>query len=139
MLYENNAAERIFVVQNLGVYRTLLYRTLVCTLSLPFVFMICYLMSSVQNNAAERMLCYLWFIYLMFVLTVFMELSNFSFRQWLCNHCLSFYHIQGPTNCLFNPISEGSASPTNPTLSAAAVLPSLQCILQQNNMQRVCI
>lgn len=43
---------------------------------------------------------------------------------------------KGPTNCFFNPISEGSASPTTLTLSAAAVLPSLQCILQQNNMQR---
>ncbi|KAI7994223.1 UDP-glucuronate:xylan alpha-glucuronosyltransferase 2 [Camellia lanceoleosa] len=31
---------------------------------------------------------------------------------------------------------KSSASPTT-TLSAAAVLPSLQCILQQNNMQRV--
>ncbi|KAI7979846.1 hypothetical protein LOK49_Contig235G00005 [Camellia lanceoleosa] len=36
------------------------------------------------------------------------------------------------------PVGEkkSSANPTTPTLSAAAVLPSLQCILQQNNMQR---
>ncbi|PSS30381.1 Serine/threonine-protein kinase [Actinidia chinensis var. chinensis] len=38
-----------------------------------------------------------------------------------------------PTNCFFNPLSGGLASPTLP---AALVIPSLQCILQQNNMQR---
>ncbi|GFY87194.1 protein kinase superfamily protein [Actinidia rufa] len=38
-----------------------------------------------------------------------------------------------PANCFFNPHSGGSASPTLP---AALVIPSLQCILQQNNMQR---
>ncbi|CAL5441286.1 unnamed protein product [Camellia sinensis] len=53
-----------------------------------------------------------------------------------CNLALPLWGKMGPTNYLFNPISEGSASPTTSTLSAAAVLPSLQCILQQNNMQR---
>ncbi|KAK6129331.1 hypothetical protein DH2020_036939 [Rehmannia glutinosa] len=36
-----------------------------------------------------------------------------------------------------NSISGGSTSPTVPSLSAASVLPSVQCILQQNAMQRV--
>ncbi|KAB1209169.1 Serine/threonine-protein kinase fray2 [Morella rubra] len=43
---------------------------------------------------------------------------------------------KGPTNCLFNPTSGGSTSPTNPNLMPASILPSLQCILQQNTMQR---
>ncbi|PSR87575.1 Serine/threonine-protein kinase [Actinidia chinensis var. chinensis] len=40
---------------------------------------------------------------------------------------------KGPTNCFFNPVSGGSACPTLP---AALVIPSLQCMLLQNNMQR---
>ncbi|KAM7268191.1 hypothetical protein ACFE04_010357 [Oxalis oulophora] len=43
---------------------------------------------------------------------------------------------KGPTNCSFTPSSGGSTSPTNPILSTAAVLPSLQSILQHNAMQR---
>ncbi|KAL6960592.1 non-specific serine,threonine protein kinase [Sarracenia purpurea var. burkii] len=43
---------------------------------------------------------------------------------------------KAPTNCFFNPVSGGSSNAATPTLSAAAILPSLQCILQQNNMQR---
>ncbi|XWS30362.1 hypothetical protein CRYUN_Cryun24cG0110700 [Craigia yunnanensis] len=43
---------------------------------------------------------------------------------------------KGPTNCIFNPTTGGSTSPTSLNLTASAVLPSLQCILQQNTMQR---
>ncbi|KAH1091980.1 hypothetical protein J1N35_019237 [Gossypium stocksii] len=43
---------------------------------------------------------------------------------------------KGPTNCTFNPATGGSTSPTPLNLRASAVLPSLQCILQQNTMQR---
>ncbi|XWS32760.1 hypothetical protein CRYUN_Cryun22dG0017300 [Craigia yunnanensis] len=43
---------------------------------------------------------------------------------------------KGPTNCIFNPATGGSTSPTSLNLTASAVLPSLQCILQQNTMQR---
>ncbi|XVE67918.1 hypothetical protein DITRI_Ditri09bG0026500 [Diplodiscus trichospermus] len=43
---------------------------------------------------------------------------------------------KGPTNCLFNPATGGSTSPTSLNLAASAVLPSLQYILQQNTMQR---
>ncbi|OMO69636.1 hypothetical protein COLO4_28990 [Corchorus olitorius] len=43
---------------------------------------------------------------------------------------------KGPTNCIFNPALGGSSSPTSLNLAASAVLPSLQCILQQNTMQR---
>ncbi|KAB2064563.1 hypothetical protein ES319_A09G028400v1 [Gossypium barbadense] len=43
---------------------------------------------------------------------------------------------KGPTNCTFNPATGGSTSPTSLNLRASAVLPSLQCILQQNTMQR---
>ncbi len=69
-----------------------------------------------------------------------MELSNLSFRQWLYNHCHAFFFfIQGPTNCMFNPISGCSTSPTTPNLTAASILPSLQFILQQNSTQRVCV
>ncbi|KAI3474894.1 hypothetical protein Pfo_030205 [Paulownia fortunei] len=42
---------------------------------------------------------------------------------------------KGPVN-YFNSISGCSTNPTFPSLSAASVLPSLQCILQQNTMQR---
>ena len=65
-----------------------------------------------------------------------MEISNLSFRLWLCNHC-HYSLIQGPTNCIINPATGGSTSPTSLNLTATAVLPSLQCILQQNTMQRV--
>ncbi|KAA8530234.1 hypothetical protein F0562_004943 [Nyssa sinensis] len=41
-----------------------------------------------------------------------------------------------PTNYCFNPVSGGSANLTSLSLTAASVLPSLQCILQQNTMQR---
>ncbi|XVE83970.1 hypothetical protein DITRI_Ditri16bG0131500 [Diplodiscus trichospermus] len=43
---------------------------------------------------------------------------------------------KGPTNCIFNPSTGGSTSPTSINLAASAVLPSLQFILQQNTMQR---
>ncbi|GLU11281.1 hypothetical protein SLE2022_280380 [Rubroshorea leprosula] len=43
---------------------------------------------------------------------------------------------KGPSNCIFNPGSGGSAIPTSPNLTAAAILPSLQCILQRNTVQR---
>lgn len=41
-----------------------------------------------------------------------------------------------PTNCFFNPVHGGSTSPSNLSLTAASLLPSLQCILQQNTLQR---
>ncbi|CAK7328066.1 unnamed protein product [Dovyalis caffra] len=44
---------------------------------------------------------------------------------------------KGPTNCYFNPICGGSTSATTSNLAASSVLPSLQCILQQNALQRV--
>ncbi|XP_022884031.1 serine/threonine-protein kinase BLUS1-like isoform X2 [Olea europaea var. sylvestris] len=40
------------------------------------------------------------------------------------------------TSCFFNPNTGGSTIPMNPSLAAVSVLPSLQCILQQNSMQR---
>ncbi|XVF14095.1 hypothetical protein REPUB_Repub09cG0027800 [Reevesia pubescens] len=43
---------------------------------------------------------------------------------------------KGPTNCIFNPATGGSTSLTSLNLTASAVLPYLQCILQQNTMQR---
>ncbi|CAI9752642.1 unnamed protein product [Fraxinus pennsylvanica] len=43
---------------------------------------------------------------------------------------------KGSTNCFFNPNTGGSTSLMNPSLAAVSVLPSLQCILQQNSMQR---
>ncbi|XP_021649450.2 serine/threonine-protein kinase BLUS1 isoform X1 [Hevea brasiliensis] len=43
---------------------------------------------------------------------------------------------KGPTNCYFNSVCGGSSSPSTSSLTAASVLPSLQCILQQNIMQR---
>ncbi|KAM7512459.1 hypothetical protein LguiB_011334 [Lonicera macranthoides] len=43
---------------------------------------------------------------------------------------------KAPTNCISNPASGGSISPTTSTLAAAPILPSLQFILQQNTMQR---
>ncbi|KAF3444651.1 hypothetical protein FNV43_RR14344 [Rhamnella rubrinervis] len=43
---------------------------------------------------------------------------------------------KGLTNCHFGPISGGLTSPTTLNVTAATVLPSLQCILQQNTMQR---
>ncbi|XP_024029503.1 serine/threonine-protein kinase BLUS1 isoform X2 [Morus notabilis] len=43
---------------------------------------------------------------------------------------------KGPANCYFNPICGGSISPTTLKVTASTVLPSLQCILQQNAMQR---
>ncbi|KAF7129302.1 hypothetical protein RHSIM_Rhsim10G0020800 [Rhododendron simsii] len=43
---------------------------------------------------------------------------------------------KAPTNCFFNPVSGGLTTPITPALSAGSVLPSLQCILQHNNMQR---
>ncbi|KAL0450668.1 UNVERIFIED_CONTAM: Serine/threonine-protein kinase fray2 [Sesamum latifolium] len=42
---------------------------------------------------------------------------------------------KGPVN-YFNSIAGGSPSPTIPSVSAASIFPSLQCILQQNAMQR---
>ncbi|KAA3475467.1 serine/threonine-protein kinase OSR1-like [Gossypium australe] len=44
---------------------------------------------------------------------------------------------KGPTNCIPNPITGGSTNPASLNLSPSAVLPSLQCILQQNTIQRV--
>ncbi|XP_007031483.2 PREDICTED: serine/threonine-protein kinase BLUS1 [Theobroma cacao] len=43
---------------------------------------------------------------------------------------------KGPTNCNFNPAIGGSTCPSSLNLTASAVLPSLQCILQQNTVQR---
>ncbi|XP_041007541.1 serine/threonine-protein kinase BLUS1 isoform X2 [Juglans microcarpa x Juglans regia] len=43
---------------------------------------------------------------------------------------------KGPTSCIFSPISGCSANPTSPSLTSASILPSLQCILRQNAMQR---
>uniref|UniRef100_A0A2P2MQN3 Protein kinase domain-containing protein n=2 Tax=Rhizophora mucronata TaxID=61149 RepID=A0A2P2MQN3_RHIMU len=43
---------------------------------------------------------------------------------------------KGPTNCYLNPVCGGSTSPTTLSLTAGAVLPSLQFILQQNTEQR---
>lgn len=43
---------------------------------------------------------------------------------------------KAPTNCFFNSVSGGVTTPITPTLSAGSVLPSLQCILQHNSMQR---
>ncbi|XP_021593479.1 serine/threonine-protein kinase BLUS1 isoform X3 [Manihot esculenta] len=43
---------------------------------------------------------------------------------------------KGPTNCYFSPVCGGSTSPSTSNLTAASVLPSLHCILQQNTMQR---
>ncbi|KAL8139512.1 hypothetical protein V2J09_005533 [Rumex salicifolius] len=40
------------------------------------------------------------------------------------------------TNSFFNPVSGNSAGQGAQNITAASVLPSLQCILQQNNMQR---
>lgn len=41
-----------------------------------------------------------------------------------------------PTSYYFNPVHGGSTSPSNLGLTAASLLPSLQCILQQNTLQR---
>ncbi|XP_037492807.1 STE20-like serine/threonine-protein kinase isoform X2 [Jatropha curcas] len=41
---------------------------------------------------------------------------------------------KGPTNCYFSPVCGGG--PTVSNVTAASVLPSLQCILQQNALQR---
>ncbi|XP_061980356.1 serine/threonine-protein kinase BLUS1 isoform X2 [Populus nigra] len=43
---------------------------------------------------------------------------------------------KGPTNCCFNPVGGGSACATISNPAASSVLPSLQCILQQNTLQR---
>ncbi|KAH0984744.1 hypothetical protein GBA52_011921 [Prunus armeniaca] len=43
---------------------------------------------------------------------------------------------KGPSNCFFGPACGGSTSPATTNLAAATVLPSLQCILQQNSLQR---
>ncbi|XP_034207063.1 serine/threonine-protein kinase BLUS1 isoform X2 [Prunus dulcis] len=43
---------------------------------------------------------------------------------------------KGPSNCFFGPACGGSTSPATTNLAAANVLPSLQCILQQNSLQR---
>ncbi|ONI19587.1 hypothetical protein PRUPE_3G286000 [Prunus persica] len=43
---------------------------------------------------------------------------------------------KGPSNCFFGPACGGSTSPATTNLPAATVLPSLQCILQQNSLQR---
>ncbi|XP_034898707.1 serine/threonine-protein kinase BLUS1 isoform X2 [Populus alba] len=43
---------------------------------------------------------------------------------------------KGPTNCCFNPVGGGSACVTISNPAASSVLPSLQCILQQNTLQR---
>ncbi|XP_059294136.1 serine/threonine-protein kinase BLUS1 [Lycium ferocissimum] len=41
-----------------------------------------------------------------------------------------------PTSSFFNPVHGGSTSPSNLSLTTASLLPSLQCILQQNTLQR---
>lgn len=43
---------------------------------------------------------------------------------------------KGPTNCCFNLVGGGSACATISNPAASSVLPSLQCILQQNTLQR---
>ncbi|KAI9177261.1 hypothetical protein LWI28_012979 [Acer negundo] len=43
---------------------------------------------------------------------------------------------KGPMNNLFSSVSGGPVSPTTPNFTAASLLPSLQCVLQQNTMQR---
>ncbi|OWM71537.1 hypothetical protein CDL15_Pgr005724 [Punica granatum] len=43
---------------------------------------------------------------------------------------------KGPMNCLFGPATGGSSCLINPNLVASSLLPSLQCILQQNAFQR---
>ena len=40
-----------------------------------------------------------------------------------------------PTSYFFNPV-QGGTSPSNLGVTAASLLPTLQCILQQNTMQR---
>ncbi|KAJ1416513.1 Protein kinase domain [Sesbania bispinosa] len=42
----------------------------------------------------------------------------------------------GPPNCTSGPVGGGPSSPPNQNFMAAAILPSLQCILQQNGLQR---
>ncbi|MED6219179.1 hypothetical protein PIB30_033495 [Stylosanthes scabra] len=42
----------------------------------------------------------------------------------------------GQANCAYGPVSVAPASPPNQNPVAAAILPSLQCILQQNSFQR---
>lgn len=41
-----------------------------------------------------------------------------------------------PTSYFFNPVHGGSTSPSNLGLTAASLLPTLHCILQQNTLQR---
>ncbi|KAK3183570.1 hypothetical protein Dsin_030856 [Dipteronia sinensis] len=43
---------------------------------------------------------------------------------------------KGPMNNFFSSVSGGPVSPTTPNFTAASLLPSLQCVLQQNTMQR---
>lgn len=43
---------------------------------------------------------------------------------------------KGPTNSFFGASSGGSTIPLSSSLAAVSILPSLQCILQQNSMQR---
>ncbi|KAJ4831512.1 hypothetical protein Tsubulata_004745 [Turnera subulata] len=43
---------------------------------------------------------------------------------------------KGPTNCYSSPVSGVFGNPTTSNLTPASILPSLQCILQQNSMQR---
>ncbi|KAK2661765.1 hypothetical protein Ddye_000339 [Dipteronia dyeriana] len=43
---------------------------------------------------------------------------------------------KGPMNNLFSSVSGGPMSPTTPNFIAASLLLSLQCVLQQNTMQR---
>ncbi|KAK9925307.1 hypothetical protein M0R45_033635 [Rubus argutus] len=43
---------------------------------------------------------------------------------------------KGPSNCFFSPVCGGSTSPPISNVTAATVLPSLQCMLEQNTSQR---
>ncbi|KAI4348164.1 hypothetical protein L6164_008920 [Bauhinia variegata] len=43
---------------------------------------------------------------------------------------------KGPRNCNFGPVCGDSASPPKQNFTSASILPSLQCILQQNSLQR---
>ncbi|KAM5581661.1 serine/threonine-protein kinase BLUS1 [Rosa sericea] len=43
---------------------------------------------------------------------------------------------KGSSNSFFSPVSGGSTSPPTSNVTAATVLPSLQCMLQQNSSQR---
>lgn len=67
---------------------------------------------------------------------VSVKLGNLSLGDDFVTIAL-FSLVQEPTSYFFNPVQGGSTSPSNIGLTAASVLPTLQCILQQNTLQRV--